>query len=162
MLRRLRAFLRLGRSEAPPAPASPAPGAMPVLTVGEAPHGLPGTLTPRDWSRLAGVHPDLVQVVARARTVCAFMVIEGVRTAERQRELVARGASRTMQSRHLTGHAVDLAPLPLDWLDRAAFAELAAAMKRAAADERVDITWGGDWPGFYDGPHFELTRDRYP
>lgn len=120
-------------------------------------------LTPRDRDRLTGVHPDLVRVVERARGGGEpFFVIEGLRTMERQRELFAKGASRTLRSRHLTGHAVDLGPIPLDWNDRAAFARLAAAMRSAAEAEEVALRWGGDFRGFYDGPHFELPWDRYP
>jgi peptidoglycan LD-endopeptidase CwlK len=120
-------------------------------------------LTPRDVERLAGVHPDLVRVVRRARRAGEpFTVIEGLRSVERQRQLFAAGASRTLQSRHLTGHAVDLGPVPLVWSDAAAFARLAAAMRAAADAEGVPVRWGGDFRGFYDGPHFELPRDRYP
>lgn len=119
-------------------------------------------LTPRDMDRLRGVHPDLVRVVIRARASDPFTVIEGVRSPERQAELYAAGRSRTLHSRHLTGHAVDLAPVPLDWHDRAAFGRLAESMRRAAAAEGVPIRWGGEFRGFYDGPHFELPRDRYP
>jgi peptidoglycan L-alanyl-D-glutamate endopeptidase CwlK len=57
---------------------------------------------------------------------------------------------------------VDLGPVPLDWQDLAAFRRMADAMKRAAAAEGVPIVWGGDWKGFVDGPHFELTRAAYP
>jgi peptidoglycan L-alanyl-D-glutamate endopeptidase CwlK len=158
------------------------PPAVPVHAVGDAPsmahrrteaHGdaLPGLdtlkaaaagLTPRDISRLAGVHPDLVRVVIRARAGEVFTVIEGLRTAERQAQLVAQGASKTLHSRHLTGHAVDLGPVPLDWGDKAAFRRLAGAMKRAADAEGVPLVWGGDWRSFYDGPHFELDRRKYP
>ena len=67
-------------------------------------------MTPRDKARLAGVHPDLVAVVEAARQQVPFIVVEGMRTRERQAQLVKSGASRTMDSRHLTGHAVDLAP----------------------------------------------------
>lgn len=70
-------------------------------------------LLPRDRARLQGVHPDLVRVVELARKSVPFIVTEGIRTRARQVDLVARGASRTMNSRHLTGHAVDLAY----WLD---------------------------------------------
>jgi peptidoglycan L-alanyl-D-glutamate endopeptidase CwlK len=108
------------------------------------------------------VHPELVRVVIRARAVEPFTVIEGVRTAERQAALVAQGASQTLKSRHLTGHAVDLGPVPLDWKDKAAFRRLAKAMKRAADEEGVPLVWGGDWQSFYDGPHFELCRRKYP
>lgn len=121
-------------------------------------------LTPRDMQRLAGVHPDLVRVISRAREAADFIVTEGLRTTERQRQLFAAGASQTMNSRHLTGHAVDLAALvgkEVRW-DWPLYDKLGAAMKRAAAEEEVAITWGGDWPRFRDGPHFELEWRRYP
>ena len=149
MLRLLRAMLNLGRSEGAPAPAVEPPRPLDLLT-------------PRDRERLRGVHPDLVRVVERARQSEPFTVIEGVRTIERQRELFAAGASQTMASRHITCHAVDLGPVPRDWKDKAAFRRLAAAMKRAADDEGVPIVWGGDWRSFYDGPHYELDRRKYP
>ena len=129
-------------------------------------------LTDRDRLRLAGVHPELVRVVERARLAVPFIVVEGLRTRERQAQLVRAGASRTMNSRHLTGHAVDLAywlddgdgrpeqgEVRWDWpLAR----KLAAAMKAAAAAEGVALVWGGDWASFPDGPHFELDRGVYP
>lgn len=164
-------------ADAPAARTAATPAAVPVHAVGDAPAARPAPapeaapaaltgpvvgLTPRDMERLRGVHPDLVRVVIRARAGFAFSVIEGLRTAERQRELVARGASRTQNSRHLTGHAVDLGPVPLDWDDKAAFRRLAGAMKRAADEEGVPLVWGGDWRSFYDGPHFELDRRKYP
>ena len=121
-------------------------------------------LSPRDMQRLSGVHPDLVRVIARAREAADFIVTEGLRTTERQRQLVASGASQTMASRHLTGHAVDLAArvggeVRWDW---PLYDRLAQAVKKAAADEGVPIVWGGDWPKFRDGPHFELDRRQYP
>ena len=121
-------------------------------------------LTPRDMQRLSGVHPDLVRVISRARASEDFIVTEGLRSTERQRQLVAAGASQTMASRHLTGHAVDLAALVggvVRW-DWPLYDRLALAVKRAAAEEDVAIVWGGDWPKFRDGPHFELDRGRYP
>ena len=121
-------------------------------------------LTPRDMQRLSGVHPDLVRVISRARASADFVVTEGLRSTERQRQLVAAGASQTMASRHLTGHAVDLAALVggvVRW-DWPLYDRLAQAVKKAAAEEEVAIVWGGDWPKFRDGPHFELDRGRYP
>jgi len=121
-------------------------------------------LTPRDMQRLAGVHPDLVRVISRARASADFIVTEGLRTEARQRQLVAAGASQTMHSRHLTGHAVDLAALvdgAVRW-DWPLYDRLALVVKRAAVEEEVAIVWGGDWPKFRDGPHFELDRRRYP
>lgn len=121
-------------------------------------------LSSRDMQRLAGVHPDLVRVISRARASADFIVTEGLRTEARQRQLVAAGASQTMHSRHLTGHAVDLAALvdgAVRW-DWPLYDRLALVVKRAAVEEEVAIVWGGDWPKFRDGPHFELDRRRYP
>ena len=121
-------------------------------------------LTPRDMQRLSGVHPDLVRVISRARASADFVVTEGLRSTERQRQLVASGASQTMASPHLTGHAVDVAALVggvVRW-DWPLYDRLAQAVKKAAAEEEVAIVWGGDWPKFRDGPHFELDRGRYP
>ena len=129
-------------------------------------------LLDRDRQRLAGVHPDLISVVERARLAVPFIVVEGLRTRERQAKLVTIGASRTMNSRHLTGHAVDLAY----WLDDGdgkpeageirwdwpLAHRIAAAMKAAAAEESVALVWGGDWASFPDGPHFELDRRTHP
>jgi peptidoglycan L-alanyl-D-glutamate endopeptidase CwlK len=129
-------------------------------------------LTARDQQRLDGVHADLVRVVERARLTVPFIIVEGLRSRERQERLVAIGASRTLNSRHLTGHAVDLAY----WLDDGdgvpetgevrwdwpLYRHLAVAMKAAAAAEGVALVWGGNWKSFPDGPHFELDRRVYP
>jgi peptidoglycan L-alanyl-D-glutamate endopeptidase CwlK len=124
------------------------------------------SLTARDRKRLEGVHPDLVRVVERASMgTVRFIVTEGLRTMERQSQLAREGRSQTMRSRHLTGHAVDLAVLDDDgkarW-DAPAYRALAAEVKAAAAVEGVPIGWGGDFRGFFDGPHFQLPWDRYP
>ena len=120
----------------------------------------------RSQENLKGVHPDLVRVMERALQTSPldFVVIEGVRSIERQKQLVASGASRTMNSRHITGHAVDIVPIgpngkaAFDW---PLYNRLAPAVKEAAAREGVAIVWGGDWKSFKDGPHFELDRDIY-
>lgn len=112
------------------------------------------------------VHPDLQRVISRAVVITdlRFIVTEGIRTKERQRVLVSQGASQTMNSRHLTGHAVDLAVV-LDgeprW-DWPLYHRLAKIIKEAARQEEVAIIWGGDWKTFKDGPHFELDRKKYP
>lgn len=119
------------------------------------------TLTDRDRRRLVGVHPDLVRVVERAASMIDepfFVVLEGLRTEARQRELLAAGASRTMKSRHLTGHAVDLGAVvggEVRW-DWPLYNRLAEVVKGAAELERVKVEWGGDWPRFRDGPHWQL------
>ena len=118
-------------------------------------------LTARDTERLRGVHPDLVRVVLRAAKVGArFYVVEGLRTIERQRQLVASGASKTLNSRHLTGHAVDL--YPLGWTQatpRSAFIPVVEAIRASAAFEGVAMVHGWDW--HWDAPHHELAWAAY-
>ena len=123
-------------------------------------------LSARSLSRLKGVHPDLVRVVHRAiqNSTVDFAVLEGLRTLERQQQLVKAGASLTLKSRHLTGHAVDLGAMvdgKIRW-DWPLYYKIAEAMKDAARDLKVSITWGGDWTMFKDGPHYELNRKVYP
>lgn len=125
-------------------------------------------LTQRDVDRLKGVHPDLVKLVQAVSDMLlgplTFMVIEGLRTPERQRELVKAGKSQTQNSRHLTGHAVDLGVLidgKLTW-DFKVYKTLADIVKANAARLGTPIVWGGDWRTLRDGPHFELDRKTYP
>lgn len=123
-------------------------------------------LSKRSLDRLAGVNEALQLVVLRAiqLTEVDFVVLEGLRTGERQLELVKAGASRTMNSRHLTGHAVDLGAwvggeVRWDW---PLYYKLAEAMKSAAWDMNTKIEWGGDWRSFKDGPHFQLPFKEFP
>lgn len=128
-------------------------------------------LSSRSLARLEGVHPDLVKVIKHAINVTEvdFGVTEGVRTRERQAQLLAQGASKTMNSRHIPGKdglakAVDLvayigSEVRWDW---PLYHKIAAAVKASAKELGVPIIWGGDWKGFPDGPHFELSRDAYP
>jgi len=120
----------------------------------------------RSLGRLEGVHPDLVRIVKTAASISDldFTVLEGLRTVERQKELVKQGASKTMKSRHLTGHAVDLAPMingKISW-DWPLYNRLAKIVKAAAAVEKLPLQWGGDWRTFKDGPHWELPWAFYP
>ena len=153
------------------------------------------TISARCELRLAGVHPDLVRVVRRAAEGGAMFRVPldgGRRTPERQAELMRAGKTQTLNSRHLTGHAVDLAPLvgtDVSW-DWKHFYPMADAIAHAARAEGVPIIWGGawgrmvhDWPKggakqaqaayvadrraagrrpFLDGPHFELPAAVYP
>lgn len=116
--------------------------------------------------RLSGVHPDLVSVVKRAIQITAvdFQVTEGLRTMARQKKLVASGASLTFRSRHLTGHAVDLAPwvggtVRWDW---PLFYPVGEAMEQAGKELGIPIEWGARWKKFRDGPHFQLPWREYP
>ena len=134
----------------------------------------------RSTRNLIGVHPDLVKVVHKAAQKSSFIVTEGLRTKERQAQLVKAGASQTMNSRHITGHAVDLAAVvngEVRW-DWSLYVAIANAMKAAALEFNVPVRWGGTWKllndvkgpitakmlsrSFPDGPHFELYRGRYP
>jgi len=124
---------------------------------------MPYQLGTRSLQNLSGVHPDLVAVVKRAMELTEqdFSVIEGIRNIDRQRQLFKSGVSTTMNSRHLTGHAVDVAPYPLSW-DWGYFYPIEDAMKQAASELDVDLEWGGDWKSFKDGPHWQLSRKSYP
>lgn len=117
----------------------------------------------RSIENLKGVHPDLVDVVYRAIEITEqdFTVIEGLRSVERQKQLVAEGKSRTMNSRHLTGHAVDIAPWPISW-EWDKFYLIEDAMKEAASELDIPLEWGGDWTNFKDGPHWQLSWKEYP
>ena len=117
----------------------------------------------RSLENLSGVHPDMVAVVSRAIEITGvdFTIIEGLRGVERQKKLLQAGKSTTMNSRHITGHAVDMVPYPVDWNDIPRFETMAKAMKEAADELSISIVWGGDWKSFYDAPHFELDRRKY-
>ena len=143
--------------------------------------------------RLEGVRPELRSLVevAITRTPVDFTVVEGLRTLEQQREYVRRGSSTTMNSRHLTGHAVDLAPWiqgKIDWNTTSNFIQLAEVMRKVAVERGVEILWGGAWQlalnyfssaqeafnaytslrksqgrrPFIDLPHYQLTWRKYP
>jgi peptidoglycan L-alanyl-D-glutamate endopeptidase CwlK len=129
-------------------------------------------LDQRSEKNLQGVHPDLVRIVracAQASPV-AFTITEGLRTIERQKVLVASGASKTMNSRHITGHAVDVAALidfdgdgdlDIRW-DWPLYKKISDGMKASAKVLGIPIEWGGDWKSFKDGPHFQLPHKSYP
>jgi peptidoglycan L-alanyl-D-glutamate endopeptidase CwlK len=150
-------------------------------------------LGPSSLKELKGVHPDLVRLVERAiqLSVQDFAVHDGLRTEAEQKALVAAGASTTMESRHLTGHAVDLVPYvngKLRW-EWAPIYVIADAMRTACRETGTPLRWGGAWDidfsastespedlvaayvsrrkrqglrAFIDGPHFELPRAAYP
>ncbi|WP_208976511.1 peptidoglycan-binding protein [Polycladidibacter hongkongensis] len=125
-------------------------------------------LSARSCRKIEDIHPDLLQVVLLAceLTEQPFQVSEGLRTLDRQKKLLKRGATRTLNSRHLTGHAVDLYATEEDGTGAlwqfALYCDIADAMFAAADQLDVDLKWGGNWPKFRDGPHFYLSRQRYP
>ncbi len=142
---------------------------------------------------LSQVHPDLRKVAERALSISKndMTILEGMRTKKRQEQLVKSGASRTMNSRHLTGHAIDIGAYvggQVRW-DGPLYLEQAKAIRRAAIELKIPIRWGGVWDrtlndlsedleeevrlysrrqkskgkqAFIDMPHFELPRSVYP
>lgn len=146
-------------------------------------------LSQRSIERLDGVKDQLVDVVVRAIeiTTVDFGVTEGLRTIETQRQYVATGKSQTMDSKHLTGDAVDLVAYingQVSW-ELNLYDNIADAMKQAAIEKNVALRWGAAWNvpdirlwrgtmeeamnfyiderrrqnkrPFIDGPHFELA-----
>ena len=146
-------------------------------------------LSSRSKERLIGVDTDLVEVVERAieLTKVDFGVTEGLRSLEKQKELVARGASQTLKSKHLEGKAVDLVAYlgsRISW-EITFYDDIAEAVREAAKELDVRIRWGAAWHisdiceydgtmqeatdeyvklrisqgrrPFIDAPHFELT-----
>lgn len=144
-------------------------------------------LSDKSLSKFQGVNGNLVNVVKRAIQLSEvdFVVTEGLRTVERQRQLVAKGLSKTMKSNHITGRAVDLAAYvngSISW-NFDYYYKIAKAMQLAAKELGVRIVWGGSWhclndtnkdptelveiykankkaqgrTPFLDGPHFELA-----
>lgn len=125
----------------------------------------------RSYRNLQQVRPELVAVATVALMDLAesggpdFVVTDGVRSVDQQRKLVEEGKSQTMNSRHLTGHAIDIAAFTDDyevtWEPRP-YERIAEAMKWAGERMGVEIEWGGDWTSFVDRPHFQLSRAQYP
>lgn len=114
--------------------------------------------------RLNKLHLDLLILVNALAQEQNFTVVEGLRTAERQKWLLAQKKTTTLNSRHLTGHAVDIAPLvdgkpSWDWQH---FYPLAEAFKLLAREHNIPIEWGGDWKTFKDGAHWQLPWKEYP
>ena len=139
--------------------------------------------------KLSGVHPDLVTLVKAAQGFKAFSITEGLRSLQRQKDLVAAGKSKTMNSRHLGGFAVDTLALvegKASW-DFEQYFGIAEAFKAASVKTGIPVQWGGCWETLtpaldlrkaveaykarmkkegrrplLDGVHFQLPADRYP
>lgn len=122
-------------------------------------------LSGHSLEKLKCVHPDLVSVVKLAIRITPvdFRVLEGLRSQERQDKLFEQGKTKTRNSRHLTGHAVDLGAIvngKINWSWQY-YEQIANAMKTAAHDLKIPIEWGGDWKTFKDGVHFQLPKAGY-
>jgi len=116
----------------------------------------------RSESNLEGVNPDLSKIARRALELSEidFCVTEGLRTRERQQKMLAEGKSQTLNSRHLTGDAIDVAAIvagTVNW-DWEFYEQIARAFKQAARELEIQIEWGGDWKTLRDGVHFQLQR----
>lgn len=120
----------------------------------------------RSERNLEGVHPDLVRLAREVLAVSPldFGITEGLRTPERQKELIAQRKSQTVNSRHLTGHAIDFVVYvhgKVTW-DFLYYRQVADVFKATAKKLGIAIVWGGDWKTLKDGPHIELDRRVYP
>lgn len=126
----------------------------------------------RSLANLEGVHPDLVKVCQRAIELTNlpencdidFIITDGSRTIEEQRQFVAEGKSQTMKSRHLGGLAIDFVALcagrvTYDWDPMKRLSDI---FKQAGSDVGVGVEWGGDWKHFKDTPHIQLSKEAYP
>lgn len=117
----------------------------------------------KSLDKLKGVNPKLVKLMKEAikESPYDFMITEGLRSMERQQELFKQGKSKTLKSYHLTGNAVDIALIvnkEVNW-DFALYREVARHIKKIAKEHGINITWGGDWTNFKDGPHFQIEED---
>ncbi len=126
----------------------------------------------RSENNLIGVNPLLVKIAYRALAISTvdFAVTEGVRTLKKQKENVKKGVSKTLNSRHLTGDAIDILPSAIkpgmEW--QAHFFEpVLMAFKQAAEEEGVILRFGKNWKSdpslpietrFPDYPHIEIPR----
>ena len=115
--------------------------------------------------RLSQVHPDLQKVFNEAikDSPLDFSITEGLRTKERQKALFDAGKSQTMNSRHITGHAIDIAVIydgEVTW-DAKYYIPVIDHIKKIAKSMDIPIVSGGDWVTFKDYPHIELHRSKY-
>jgi peptidoglycan L-alanyl-D-glutamate endopeptidase CwlK len=123
-------------------------------------------LSDRSCDKLIGVHTDLVKIVYRAiqTTEIDFGVSEGLRSLETQKEYLAKGVTTTLNSRHLSGHAVDVFAYVggiARW-EMPLYEKIHDAFKSASEELGIPVEWGGGWKSFPDGPHFQLPWNEYP
>ena len=95
--------------------------------------------------RLRGVHPKLVNVLNELIKIMDVTIIEGLRSEERQKELLEQGKTKTKFSKHIKGKAVDLAPYPIDWEDRERCHYMGGMIRGIGKQLNTDLRWGGDW-----------------
>jgi len=118
----------------------------------------------RSRDRLRGVDVRIINILNELIKIMDVTVIEGLRSADRQKELLAKGATKVKYSKHMDGKAVDIAPYPIDWKDRDRFHYMGGMIRGIAKQLNVPIRWGGDWDsdgevkdnGFDDLVHIEI------
>jgi len=127
----------------------------------------------RSKDKLRGVDTKLVNVLNEVVKYFDITIIEGLRSQERQNELVEQGKSKTKFGKHVQGKAVDIAPYPIDWNARDDFHYLGGFVLGIANRLNVKVRWGGDWNAssqfkgqrttkdnkFDDLVHFELLEE---
>lgn len=123
-------------------------------------------LSKSSLKNLQGVHPDLLAVIRLALRYSKydFGITSGVRTLEQQQEMIDKGASNTVDSRHLSGHAVDIIVYVngTSTYRKKFYSKVASSFFKAAIELGVDLEWGGHWESLFDGPHFQLSKVKYP
>ena len=120
----------------------------------------------RSRERLKGVDSRLINVLNELIKMMDVTIIEGLRSAERQKELLAKGATKVKYSKHMEGKAVDLAPYPIDWENRDGFYYMGWMIRGIAKQMGINIRFGGDWDSdgdtkdnnFDDLVHVELKE----
>jgi len=118
----------------------------------------------RSKERLKGVDHRLIMILDELIKIMDVTIIEGLRSAERQEELLAKGATKVKYSKHMEGKAVDLAPYPIDWEDRDTFHYMAGMVRGIGHLLNIKVRVGADWDSdgntkdnsFDDLVHIEL------
>lgn len=118
------------------------------------------TFSTRSKEKLQGVDPRLIKVaeLALQRSPFDFGISEGLRTAQRQKELVADGKSQTLKSRHLVGRAIDFVIFingKANW-DLANYEKVAQVFLDVGKEQGIELEAGAFWKSFKDGPHIQL------
>jgi len=119
----------------------------------------------KSMKNLRDIHRNLIHLMTKVLEILDISIVEGLRSPEKQASLFAAGKSRTLESKYLTGLAVDVAPYPIDWEDTRGFYFLAGVVRSLSHVQEISVRWGGDWNGnnqfsdqtFYDLADFELN-----
>tara|TARA_Y100000310_G_scaffold108453_1_gene106863 strand:+ start:499 stop:900 length:402 start_codon:yes stop_codon:yes gene_type:complete len=114
----------------------------------------------RSRKRLKGVDDNLVKVLEKVVKYFDITIIEGLRSQERQEQLLADGKTKVKFGKHCEGKAVDIAPYPIDWNARDDFHYLGGFVLGIAASMGINIRWGGDWSSSSLKEEARTTKDN--